>query len=145
MARPARQFDDMVMAGCAAFAVASAVQWLAVFAPFALAPPLHTAEDLGRVMGFAFPAALVAGWLFTWRMDVAGLCGSLAGLVPAGIFLWLRLRDAVDGLPGIEGFEPADFPRAWSWALPVAYGCVLGILWYALFAAKNRFGAARRV
>jgi hypothetical protein len=144
MARRARQFDDVVMAGCAAFALASVAQWLAVFAPFALAPPLHTAEDLGRVLAIAGPAALVMGCLFTWRMDLAGFCGSLAGLVPADIFVWLRLRDAVNGLPGIEGFEPADFPMAWSWAVPLAYSCALGLLWYGVFALKAKAPVARR-
>ncbi len=141
--KPPRQFDDVIMGGCGAFALGSVAQLLAVFAPFALAPVLRGPGELWPTMALALGIALVAGTFFTWRAEVAGFTGSVAGLVPAGLFLWVRLRDATEMLP-IEGYQPADLPSSWVWALPTAYGCSLGLGWYLVLLLRLRAEKGRR-
>lgn len=142
MEQPRRQFDDVIMGGCGAFALGSVAQVLAVFAPFALAPVLRGPEELWPTLGLASAIALTAGAFFSWRAEVAGFCGSVAGLVPAGLFLWVRLRDATEWLP-IEGYQPADIPASWVWALPLAYACGLGLVWYLILLLRLHPGRDR--
>lgn len=137
MGQPRRQFDDVIMGGCGAFALGSVAQVLAVFAPFALAPVLRGPGELWPTMALAGVIALASGALFTWRAEVAGFTGSVAGLVPAGLFLWVRLRDATEWLP-IEGYQPANLPASWVWALPLAYACSLGLIWYPVLLLRLR-------
>jgi hypothetical protein len=142
MQRPRRQFDDVMIGGCGAFALGSVAQVLAVFAPFAVAPVLRGPGELWPAMALAGAIALMAGAIFSWRAEVAGFCGSVAGLVPAGLFLWVRLRDATEWLP-IDGYEPADIPASWVWALPLAYACSLSLVWYLILLLRLRMERER--
>lgn len=137
-----QQFDDVIMGGCGAFVFGSVSQLVAVFAPFALAPVLRGPGELWPTMALALGIALVAGTFFTWRAEVAGFSGSVAGLVLAGLFLWVRLRDATEWLP-IEGYQPADLPTSWVWALPLAYSCSLGLAWYVILLLRVRINRRR--
>lgn len=141
--KPPRQFDDVIMGGCSAFALGSTAQLVAVFAPFALAPVLRGPAELWPAIAIASALALIVGVLFTWRAEIAGFTGSVAGLVPAGLFLWVRLRDATEWLL-IEGYQPAQLPESWVWALPMTYACSLGILWYLVLLARLRLNQRRQ-
>lgn len=136
---PKREWDQLMLAGCFVFTAASTLQLVAVFIPFALITQLQTTEDLARTLGFALPPAFLLGVAFSWGASVPGFCGSLAGLVPAGVFIWLRLRDAVTGVPGLQGFEPANFSPAYSWAIPLIYATVYGCLWYGTLRLRFKY------
>lgn len=131
-------FDNLMLSGCITFSVASCLQFLSYFAPFALADPIHSSADLYSLLAMSGIPALAIGLAMSWFLGVAGLCGSLSGLVPVALFLWLRLKGAIDGVPGIEGLQPADFPAAWTWAVPTMVCTTSGLLWTGLFLLKGR-------
>jgi hypothetical protein len=136
--RVGHEFDRLMFSGCVSFTLLSALQFAAVFVPFATARSLHTHEDLYRILAVAYTASFLFGAAGSWIGKVAGFCGSVAGLVPAGVFVWFRLAGATTGMPGIEGYEPAEFPPSFAWALPVAHGVTFGILWYIVLRLALR-------
>lgn len=111
-------FEKSVLSGCVTFSLASTLQLASIGVPMLATRGIHTSDELFRVLAIYVVAAVLCGAAFTVFADLAGLCGSLAGLVPAATFLWLRLKDATTGLPGIEGMEPAQYPAAYAWIVP---------------------------
>jgi hypothetical protein len=116
-------FEKSVLGGCVTFSIASTAQLAAVGIPFLVARSIMTTDELYKVLAIYLIAAGIVGTLFTGFTGLAGLFGSLAGLIPAATFLWLRLSDAVTGLPGIEGMQPAEYPAAYAYSVPAI--CVL--------------------
>lgn len=116
-------YEMSVLGGCVTFSIASTVQLAAVGIPFLLARSIMTTDELYKVLAIYLVSAGIAGTLFTIITGLAGLFGSLSGLIPAATFLWLRLSDAVTGLPGIEGMEPAEYPASYAYLVPLV--CVL--------------------
>ncbi|MCH8274426.1 MAG: hypothetical protein IH851_06535 [Armatimonadetes bacterium] len=133
-----QDLDRVMLTGCVLFSAASALQLLVIFAAYALAPDLKTYDDLYRIMAYAVPAAGLLGLAFTWFGSIPGFCGSAAGLIPAALFMWLRLADAVSGFQGIRGYEPAEFPAVYSWTVPLLYCLTFGLLWYGLLWLRLR-------
>lgn len=134
-----KEWDQVMLAGCFVFTLASALQLIIVMVPFALFTQLKTGEDLARTLVFALPPVFLIGAAFSWYAGVPGYCGSLSGLVPAGVFIWLRLREAVTGIPGLQGFEPADFPYAYSWAIPILYALTYACVWYGILQLRFKY------
>ncbi len=118
-------FEKSVLGGCVTFSIASTAQLAAVAIPFLLARSIMSSDDLFKVLAVYLVAAGIVGTLFTVLTGLAGLFGSLAGLIPAATFLWLRLADAVTGLPGIEGMQPAEYPAAYAYIVPLVCSAVL--------------------
>ncbi len=136
---PKKEWDQLLLAGCFVFTAASTLQLFIIFIPFALITQLKVMEDLARTLSFALPPAFLLGVAFSWYGGIPGYCGSLAGLVPSGVFIWLRLRDAVTGVPGLQGFEPAEFPSAYSWAIPLLYATLYATLWYGVLRLRFKY------
>lgn len=130
-------FERSVLGGCVSFSLASAAQLAAIAVPMLTARSLFSSGDLFEVLAVYLAVAAVVGILATWLAGLTGFLGSVAGLVPAATFLWLRLRDAVTGVPGIEGMQPAEYPAAYAWAAPLLCSVVLGLMFAASFAIKG--------
>ena len=81
----------------------------------------------------------LAGVAFTLFAGLAGLCGSLAGLVPSATFLWLRISDKVSGIVGIEGMEPAEYPATYAWLVPAVLCSGLAVVFVAAYYLKQLF------
>jgi len=118
-------FERSVLGGCVTFSIASTVQLAAVAVPFLMARSIMTTGELYNVMAAYLVVAGIAGALFALFSGISGLFGSLSGLIPAALFAWLRLSDAVAGLPGVEGMEPADYPAAYAFMAPMVCALLL--------------------
>jgi hypothetical protein len=130
-------FERNVLGGCVVFSLASTIQLAAVAIPLLLERSLHTYEQLHGVLLIYLVAGVIAGVGFTVFAGLAGLCGSLAGLVPSATFLWLRLSDKVSGQVGIEGMEPADYPASYAWLVPLVVCTALGVVFIAAFYIRQ--------
>jgi hypothetical protein len=125
-------FDSHVLGGCMVFSSASVLQLAAIAVPLLVFRNIQTTSELSSALGIASTAGIVLGVIFSLA-NLAGLCGSLAGLVPACTFMWLRLRDAVTGLPGIEGMEPAEYSASLAWIIPFLYFIIPAIIFIGAF------------
>jgi hypothetical protein len=140
--RKGGDYERGVLGGCVTFSLASTFQLAAVGIPLLIERDLHTYEQLHRVLAIYLIAAGVGGALFSVFAGVAGLCGSLSGLVPAATFAWLRISDKVTGIPGIEGMEPAQYPASYAWSVPAASCLALAGVFLAAFAIHARLKKA---
>jgi hypothetical protein len=113
-----RDQDAKLLAGCVFFAIVATALTATLLVVFGALDPrtsasLRTASLAGGgvcvVIGFC--AGLIGGQ--------AGVFGSLGGMLPGALFVWLRLRDRALGLRGVEGMEPAEYAYDWSWAIPI--------------------------
>jgi hypothetical protein len=120
-------YERSVLGGCVSFSLASTAQLAAVGIPFLIARSIMTTGELYQVLAIYLIAAGIVGALFTVTTGLSGLFGSLSGLVPAATFLWLRLSDAVRGVPGIEGMEPAEYPSPYAYLVPIICTLVLAV------------------
>lgn len=130
-------FEKSVLGGCVTFSIASTAQLAAVGIPFLVARSIMSTDELYKVLAIYLIAAGIVGTLFTILTGLSGLFGSLAGLIPAATFLWLRLADAVTGLPGIEGMQPADYPTSYAYTVPIVCTLVLAADFVAAFFARR--------
>lgn len=125
-------FEHSMLSGCTIFASAAIVVYSCLTLPLLLKNPLKSNQDLTVAVGLALALGLVGGILFLWRGGLSGLCGSVAGLVPAGVFWWLRIRGAVE-IPNIEDMVAPEFPLSASWTVPSGTLIPLLFLWYVLY------------
>lgn len=116
-------FERNVLGGCVTFSLAATLQLAAVAIPLLAERELHTYSQLYGVLLTCLVVGVIGGVAFSIFAGLAGLCGSLSGLVPAATFLWLRISDKVSGAVGIQGMEPADYPASYAWIVP-AVVCV---------------------
>lgn len=138
-------YERSVLGGCVAFSLAATAQLACIAVPLLVTRSIHTTDELFPVLVIYFVAASVLGAGFIIGAGLAGLSGSLAGLVPAATFLWLRLRDATTGIPGIEGMEPAEYPAAYAWAAPLILVLALAADFGAVYFVKSLIqGRARQ-
>lgn len=133
------EFENAMLMGCVSFSLASVAIFSCFFVPFALAAPLYTYADLYKLSTVSAVLAALFGIGASIFGGPAGFCGSIAGLIPSALFLWLRLRDAATGLPGIEGFEPAEFPISYSVSVPVFVCVALAGFWGAAYWARSKY------
>ncbi|MDQ2986058.1 MAG: hypothetical protein M3R13_04985 [Armatimonadota bacterium] len=129
-------FERSVLSGCVTFSLASTLQLAAVGVPMLSTRSIHTSEELFQVLAIYLAAAVLCGAIFTVFAGLAGLCGSVAGLVPAATFLWLRLKDATTGLPGIEGMEPATYPAGYAWIVPAVTAPCLALAFLGAYGLR---------
>ena len=121
-------FERSVLGGCVVFSMVSTVQLAAVAIPLLLERSLHTYAQLHGVLLVYLIVGVIAGIGFSVFAGLAGLCGSLAGLVPSATFLWLRISDKVSGHVGLEGMEPAEYPASYAWLVPATLcTCLAGV------------------
>jgi hypothetical protein len=118
--------------------LASALQLASAGIPLVIERELHTYQQLYGVLTIYLVAAALVGIAFTLGAGLSGLCGSLAGLVPAATFLWLRISDKTTGVPGIEGMEPAQYPASYAWGVPLVCALGLGAVFCATYWVKWR-------
>ena len=130
-------FENNVLGGCVIFSIASVAQLAAVAIPLLVYRSIHTISELGGALSIAVTTGIVIGSIFS-ASNLAGLFGSLAGLVPACTFLWLRLRDAVTGIPGIEGMEPAEYPDFYALLIPTVYFVLPSAIFCASFYLRAK-------
>lgn len=130
-------FDKMMLSGCVTFALSSVAIFAAVAIPITLQQPLKSNADLIRCVGFGSMLALVIGGFSTYRYGLCGLCGSIAGLVPSAVFVWLRLKGAVD-LPKLEDMTPPEFTGTAAWTVPIVGLVPLALVWYGIYALRRR-------
>lgn len=135
--KPTKQdFEKNVLGGCVTFSLASTLQLGSVAVPLLIERSLHTHAELYSVLTTFLGIAAVGGIGFSVFAGLAGLCGSLSGLVPAATFLWLRISDKVSGVVGIEGMEPAEYPAHYAWSVPALSCSALATLFVAVFWAR---------
>ena len=130
-------FEKNVLGGCVVFSLASTVQLAAVAIPLLLERDLHTYGQLYNVLIIYIVVGVVAGVAVTLLGGLAGLCGSLAGLVPSATFLWLRISDKVSGVVGLDGMEPAEYPEAYAWLVPATVCTALAAVFVVTFYLKR--------
>lgn len=116
-------FERNVLGGCVTFSLAATFQLASVAIPLLAERELHTHSQLYGVLLIYVIVGVIGGVAFSIFAGLAGLCGSLSGLVPAATFLWLRISDKVSGVVGIQGMEPAEYPASYAWIVP-AVVCV---------------------
>ncbi len=134
--RPSRRsasFDRTIGGGCFAFTAASLAQFAALALPFVASDRLSTYDHLYRTAAIGAALALVAGFLFTHFARLAGLAGSISGLLPAGVFVYLYLWHEITQAPAIEGYVPPEFPATVAWAVPLSVACSSGLLWVGYY------------
>ena len=134
-----KDFERNVLGGCVVFSLASTVQLAAVAIPLLLERNLHSYDELYRVLLTYMVFGAIAGVAFTVFAGLAGLCGSLAGLVPSATFLWLRISDKVSGIVGIDGMEPAEYPATYAWLVPAVLCSGLAVVFVAAYYLKQLF------
>lgn len=130
--RPARRqvtMDHAIGSGCFAFTAATLAQFAGVVIPFVVAGRLETYDALYRVAALGGVLALAAGLLATQFARLAGLAGSIAGLLPAGVFVYLYLWHEITQAPAIEGYQPPEFTADYSWKVPAATSGVCAVVW----------------
>lgn len=139
--RPSRRptsFDRTIGGGCFAFTGASLAQFACLAIPYLAGGRLQTFDDLYRVAGIGSLLALLAGFLFTQFARLAGLVGSIAGLLPASVFVYLYLWHEITQAPLIEGYQPPEFPASYAWAVPLISSCVSGLIWSGYYWALSK-------
>lgn len=140
-AQTKHDFDRLMLAGCVVFTASAILIWASASIPIVLQNPLLTNRQLASCVGLSAILTLVIGSIFVWRSGLSGLCGSIAGLVPAAVFVWLRIKGAVE-LPNIEDMTPPEFSAAASWAVPFGVFLPIALLWYGIFALHRRLERA---
>ena len=132
-------FERNVLGGCVTFSLAATFQLASVAIPLLIERELHTHSQLYGVLLTYLVAGAIGGVLFSVLAGLAGLCGSLAGLVPAATFLWLRISDKVSGIVGIEGMEPAEYPESYAWIVPAVVCSALAAVFLASYWLRELF------
>jgi hypothetical protein len=128
-----KDFERNVLGGCVIFSLAATFQLASVAIPLLIERDLHTYGQLYGVLATFLVAGAIGGIAFSVFAGLAGLCGSLAGLVPAATFLWLRITDKVSGAVGIQGMEPAEYPASYAWIIPAVSCSALAVVCVAVY------------
>lgn len=135
----ALNLDKSMLAGCFVFAVASLGVCLSFMLPYLLSDRPLTYDALYRLLWVTSSVSFVWGLVMILLGQVAAFCGSVSGLLPACVFVWLRLRDASVGLPGVEAMVAADFPESVAWFAPLMQAFALAMVWFLVLWLRLRF------
>ncbi len=138
VAVPAKKgMDDLMLAGCTAFGIAAVASYLLCAWSFLLFQDTHRIESfaLSALIG-PLPALLASFWVGR-RLDLAGVCGWIAGMMSASLFLFLRLqgmfRDAYAGVGPMP--EYGDFA---VWLAPLILLLAVGLAAGGTFAYRSK-------
>jgi hypothetical protein len=134
----ALNMDKSMLTGCVVFALASLGVCFSFMLPYLLSDRPLTYEALYRLVCLTTCLAFCWGVVLILLGEMAGFCGSVSGLLPACVFVWLRLRDASVGLPGVEAMVAAEFPEAVAWFGPLVQAFVLVVVWSLILWLRLR-------
>jgi hypothetical protein len=130
--------DRAVGSGCFAFTAASIAYFACVAIPFTAAGRVETFDQLYRVAALGAILALAAGLLATHFARLAGLLGSIAGLLPGGVFVYLYLWHEITQAPAIEGYQPPEFSADYSWKVPLVMSGLSALVWLGYYWLLSR-------
>lgn len=139
--RPRRRqhsLDQTIGAGCVAFTAASVANFACVVIPFVVAGRLETYDALYRIAALGGMLALGMGLLATHFCSLPGLAGSIAGLLPAGVFVYLYLWHETTQAPAIEGYQAPEFTPDYSWKVPLVLSAAATVVWLGYFWLRTR-------
>jgi hypothetical protein len=137
--RPQSDLDSRMFSGCFLFSAACLIQFLVVWIPFLLADPILEWQELRVVALVAFGLGWLVGCAFAVGGGFIGYLGSIAGTMPACVYIVLRLREAALGIPQNGEMTYAEYTEAAAWFLPAFY-ILIGVgIWGAAYALAQRF------
>jgi hypothetical protein len=115
-----RDMDSLMLAGCTVFVAVSIFAYLLAVWPHFLFPETYQLRALALTAALGMAPALLFGAYCARRFGLAAACGFVSGALAFGVFLYLRLNEAVviGGLPSAP--EP-EYPAVWQWLAPTAW------------------------
>ncbi|GIV01888.1 MAG: hypothetical protein KatS3mg015_0718 [Fimbriimonadales bacterium] len=142
--RKESDLDSRMFAGCFLFSAACVMQFLVVWIPFLVSDPIFEWQGLRTAALVAFGLGLLVGCAFTVGGGFVGYLGSIAGTMPACVYIVLRLREAALGIPQGTEMVFAEYTEAVAWFLPAAYVLVGVGIWGAAYGVAQRLFNRRR-
>ncbi|MFN8138491.1 MAG: hypothetical protein U0R49_01710 [Fimbriimonadales bacterium] len=129
--------DKAMMAGCLVVAWSSFAILISLAMPFVVSKPM-TFSELYPLVWIGGLAALVLGTVITFLFRIPGFCGSVAGIGPAAVFIWIRLRELALGMPGVPDMPPAEYDASFAWLVPLVVGLCLVVVWFGVLSLRLR-------
>lgn len=119
-AKKPRDMDTLMLFGCTGFVATSVGTYLLTIWPYMVFLNISEMRMLMLGAGLGMAPALIAGAIVCRKFGLPGAAGLLGGAMASGVFLYLRLRQALmfRGVP--EAPQP-EYPDAFAWMVPVGW------------------------
>ena len=122
-----RDMDTLMLMGCGAFVIASLTTYFLTIWPFLAWPNVEKLRTLGLSCAAGMLPASIATGVATRRFGLPGACGSVAGALTTGIFLYLRIQQAFIASAAKQD-KPPEYPALLQTLVPVAWILLVSLL-----------------